>query len=467
MVDPSAVSLWQTLGLAGRVIVAIGLNRRAEASTPIEVAEKRRRVFYSFFNLDRVVAPALGRPVTIEDHDIDIDEPTEQPGDVTYRHLPHVVITRHLIWYRRLLGEALRIAYSINGEQNKLPEPERKQLILDLHDKFTTWYNATPTSKGTIPRTINHARWWEVNLNQALCMIYRPSPLYPQPNSWTLRNLFVASSSCVDLYIELWKLNKVAFNLVQIIALFVACISLLCCLCECDSRMRAAATPAELDTVLHDLGLSRFKMGAQDVKWFEEIRIRVKQCQDLFDVFGRAIPLSSKYRDIFSRLSEGLLMRERGNSRELQQQQEREQREREMRERAGAQAGQGGQGERAPGQGQGGDQRKDDAGGKEQTAQQGANTTQPDAAVTLPISDAPIDGELFPTATGEMENTVVGDLGSSVPLPVLADDENLDLAGAWDAMAALWDPAEMFGDRLGEWLPTAEQGQEWWTNIGR
>lgn len=455
MVDPSAVSLWQTLGLAGRVIVAIGLNRRAEATTPVEVAEKRRRVFYSFFNLDRVVAPALGRPVTIEDHDIDIDEPTEQPGDVTYRQLPHIVVTKHLIWYRRLLGEALRIAYSINGEQNKLPEPERKQLILDLHDKFKAWYDATPASKGTIPRTINHARWWEVNLNQALCMIYRPSPLYPQPNSWTLRNLFVASSSCVDLYIELWKLNKVAFNLVQIIALFVACISLLCCLCECDSRMRAAATPSELEGVLAELGLSRFRNGAQDVKWFEEIRIRVKQCQDLFDVFGRAIPLSSKYRDIFSRLSEGLLMRERGNSRELQQQQEREARE--ARERERGEGRESGQHERESNE-RGGD-------GAESAGVSLTGLLTPAATATLDTN--PLDGELFP-AGADMDGAVVGDLAAGVvPVPVLQDEENLDLAGAWDAMAALWDPAEMFGDRLGDWLPTAEAGAEWWTNIGR
>lgn len=454
MVDPSAVSLWQTLGLAGRVIVAIGLNRRAEATTPIEVAEKRRRVFYSFFNLDRVVAPALGRPVTIEDHDIDIDEPTEQPGDVTYRQLPHMVVTKHLIWYRRLLGEALRIAYSINGDQNKLPEPERKQLILDLHEKFQTWYDSTPSSKGTIPRTINHARWWEVNLNQALCMIYRPSPLYPQPNSWTLRNLFVASSSCVDLYIELWKLNKVAFNLVQIIALFVACISLLCCLCECDSRMRAAASQTELEGILADLGLSRFRNGAQDVKWFEEIRIRVKQCQDLFDVFGRAIPLSSKYRDIFSRLSEGLLMRERGNSRELQQQQEREQREREERDKA--EARESGAHERESNE-RGTAPANAGADAAPQADPGAVLTGLPTPAATL---DSSMDGDLFPPAVGV---GVVNDL----PLPVLPDEENLDLAGAWDAMAALWDPAEMFGDRLGDWLPTAEQGQEWWTNIGR
>ena len=455
MVDPSAVSLWQTLGLAGRVIVAIGLNRRAEATIPIEVAEKRRRVFYSFFNLDRVVAPALGRPVTIEDQDIDIDEPTEQPGDVTYRQLPHVVITKHLIHYRRLLGEALRVAYSINGEQNKLPEPERKQLILDLHEKFQHWYDSTPSSKGTIPRTINHARWWEVNLNQALCMIYRPSPLYPQPNSWTLRNLFVASSSCVDLYIELWKLNKVAFNLVQIIALFVACISLLCCLCECDSRMRAAASPAELETILNELGLSRFRNGAQDVKWFEEIRIRVKQCQDLFDVFGRAIPLSSKYRDIFSRLSEGLLMRERGNSRELQQQQERErEREREQRENETREAGQ--------------HERESNERGTgpvpSSVTTTDAQSTEPSSVLTgLPTPTATLDsiegGDLFPAP-------VVPGVVSDLPLPVLPDEE-MDLAGAWDAMAALWDPAEMFGDRLGDWLPTAETGQEWWTNIGR
>lgn len=308
--EPTSGSMWQTLGLAGRVITAIGLHRRAEPHVSPEMAEKRRRVFVSFYNLDRLIAFTLSKPLTIAENDIDIELPTDQPGDAEYRGYPMLKATRYLAWYRRILGQTLVALYSVKGEQNSLSEPERRGIISDLHGELDKWTAAVPKPRKTATHllTINIDKWLEINYYQVLCMLYRPSPLYPETTPTALRALHDASSRAVDLYVEMWRTMKVSFNLVQIIGLFVCSISFLCCLCECDTRMRAVeGTPHAKDT-RDEIGLEAY-IGADDPHWHAEIRNRVQQCRDLFDAFGRDIPLSAKYRDIFSRLSELLLSR--------------------------------------------------------------------------------------------------------------------------------------------------------------
>jgi hypothetical protein len=307
---PEAGSLWQTLGLAGRVTMAIGLHRRADSHVPPEIAEPRRRVFYSFYNLDRQIAATLSKPLTIAEQDIDIELPTDRPGDQPHRGYPIMQVHRYVVRHRRLLGCTLSTLYSVNGEQNALPEPQRRAIIGRLHDELEAWAaDVLPNKEPPAPRTANHEKWLAINYHQMLCMLYRPSPLYPDTTPATLRALHDASSKCVDLYCELWSVSKVGFNLIQIIGLFVACISLLCCLCECDTRMHSAevAGPATTAATLAELGLSY--TGVDDPNWANEIRTRVRQCRDLFETFGGGTPLSAKYRDIFARVSELLLAR--------------------------------------------------------------------------------------------------------------------------------------------------------------
>lgn len=307
---PETGSIWQTLGLAGRVAMAIGLHRRADAHVPVEMAEPRRRLFYSFYNLDRFIASTFSKPLTIAEHDIDIELPTDRPTDQPYRGWPVMHICRYLVRYRRLLGCTLTALYSVNGEQNALPEPERRAIIGRLHEELEAWAADGPDPKGLFTvRTINHDKWLAIHYHQLLCMLYRPSPLYPDTTPATLRALHDASAKCVDLYCEMWTLNKVTFNLPQIVGLFVCCISLLCCLCECDTRMHSAevAGPATTAATLAELGLPY--SGVDDPLWAAEIRNRVDQCRSLFETFGRGTPLSAKYRDIFTRVSELLLTR--------------------------------------------------------------------------------------------------------------------------------------------------------------
>lgn len=72
MFDPSGISLWHVVGFAARIAIALNLHRRVDdASLLASFVEHRKRVFYSLYNLDRLVATTLSKPLAISDDDID------------------------------------------------------------------------------------------------------------------------------------------------------------------------------------------------------------------------------------------------------------------------------------------------------------------------------------------------------------------------------------------------------------
>ena len=71
---PSDTSALQILGYANQVAISLNLHRKVEdASTPAEEVERRKRIWWSLYNLDRLVAATLHRPVVFNDADIDVE----------------------------------------------------------------------------------------------------------------------------------------------------------------------------------------------------------------------------------------------------------------------------------------------------------------------------------------------------------------------------------------------------------
>ncbi|CAD6574596.1 MAG: hypothetical protein TREMPRED_001181 [Tremellales sp. Tagirdzhanova-0007] len=293
MFDPSEISLWHLVGFAARVTVALNLHRRVDdPSLPLRVVEQRKRVFYSLYNLDRLVSTTLSKPLAIADDDIDVELPSVLIDDSPYRSFPRIAFTQHIVRIRRLSGVILTKVYSVSGSQNSLPEPERAAIIDGLHSRLDQWVADCPTppaEEAEKPGMINNHAWFLLNYHQALCLLFRPSPLYPISTPDRLSALFRASTRCVDLYLDLWREQKVSYNLINISSQFIVCISLLYCLCEYTNRSARPAT---------------------DPSWHGEVSSRVSQCHELLEAFGSALPETAKYRDIFGKLCEILLARQ-------------------------------------------------------------------------------------------------------------------------------------------------------------
>ncbi|TVY78224.1 putative transcriptional regulatory protein [Lachnellula suecica] len=76
--SPSNSGIWYMIGLAIRTCIDLGLHREAYycSLAPYE-GQLRRRLFWTVYFLERVIAVSLGRPYSIADRDIDATMPLE------------------------------------------------------------------------------------------------------------------------------------------------------------------------------------------------------------------------------------------------------------------------------------------------------------------------------------------------------------------------------------------------------
>ncbi|TVY26180.1 putative transcriptional regulatory protein [Lachnellula hyalina] len=76
--SPSNSGIWYMIGLAIRTCIDLGLHREAyyHNVAPYE-GQLRRRLFWTVYFLERVIAVSLGRPYSIADRDIDAQMPLE------------------------------------------------------------------------------------------------------------------------------------------------------------------------------------------------------------------------------------------------------------------------------------------------------------------------------------------------------------------------------------------------------
>lgn len=72
----SSHGLWYMIGLAMRTSIDLGLHRAAHENNLSEsVVQRRRRLFWSVYLLERTIAISLGRPLSIADNQIDVEFP--------------------------------------------------------------------------------------------------------------------------------------------------------------------------------------------------------------------------------------------------------------------------------------------------------------------------------------------------------------------------------------------------------
>ncbi|CAO2655671.1 Nn.00g044740.m01.CDS01 [Neocucurbitaria sp. VM-36] len=81
--------LWHLTGLAMRTVTDIGLHREASThNLPTFEAQLRRRLFWSVYGLESILAGTLGRPISLSDCDIDQPLPFSIDDDDRINNIP-------------------------------------------------------------------------------------------------------------------------------------------------------------------------------------------------------------------------------------------------------------------------------------------------------------------------------------------------------------------------------------------
>ncbi|KAI5238090.1 hypothetical protein E4T43_07680 [Aureobasidium subglaciale] len=228
--------LWHLTGLAMRTVTDIGLHRAASTRNlpPLEV-QLRRRLFWSVYALESILAGALGRPISLSDCDIDqplpvsINDSDCMQGQNT-RSTDHPVIPGHeahpqtnmsqfilLSQLRRFEARIQRTIYRVDRSISAL-QPKMYRLITELD----AWRQNIPSNMPSSERErlmLHYHRDVRLLLQPFLSML--------EPDSDLFRRCVDAAGQVCQIHKRLHQTPEYGHSFVAVHTVFVSGITLL------------------------------------------------------------------------------------------------------------------------------------------------------------------------------------------------------------------------------------------------
>ncbi|ORY25361.1 fungal-specific transcription factor domain-domain-containing protein [Naematelia encephala] len=252
-------SVWHLTGLAMKMCVEMGMHRRRrmpKSSTPY-LEEVRKRVWWTVYGLDRWFALTLGRPLGIDDREVDqalpLDimcdsdvtpgqgstragsAPIESPLTVDHDAVPGRPLTSmssslHIIRLRRIEAQIQMSVYRVDTRL-----AQAKEEVKHLLDKIEKWREAIPkrpsgAAWASIPCCSED--WFIAKADAARLMLLRPFTSSAKPNDEYLVLCAQACATQCQTYRRLHQNYPLAnsLSLTDLHTIFLTGLTLLHCL---------------------------------------------------------------------------------------------------------------------------------------------------------------------------------------------------------------------------------------------
>ena len=235
--EPRSMNAWMVSGLAVRSSIDLGLHRKVESPAyNLLQLEMRKRVFWAAYAMDRNISIALGRPLCIQDSDINVELPlplsdqdllSDYPlsSSSSSASLIDMSTFIHIIKLRQLGSEIQGIFYPPNTSKcDSLPLNEDRDRI---RGKLEEWMSSAPRYTSTPVATFQSIEWFQIAYNHALLLLCRPSPASPKATSQALQTCADSSISLITLYLALYSKNKITYTWIALHSLFMASVTML------------------------------------------------------------------------------------------------------------------------------------------------------------------------------------------------------------------------------------------------
>ncbi|KAF4975188.1 hypothetical protein FZEAL_7996 [Fusarium zealandicum] len=263
------------------------------AQFPLDTQQRRKRVFFSIYMMDRIVSITLGRPFALHDDDIDVtpfenvDEEFIHADCISPQNAlqPSVMaVPLHILSLRRIAGKISKQVYG-NMNANLSPQ-EREAVIVSLHQELVDWRRSMPFPLPDIQDCVPHLNttWYDFNYYTHLAMIYRPSPLCPVIDLKRIKILEMAASMSLRQAYSMHQQQRFAYNWLNFLSLFTATLSLV---------YSITAQPDDLSIVLRDTrAIADLDLATQ---LFETLGIKFQAAKK---VQGMIAEISRRYKEL-------------------------------------------------------------------------------------------------------------------------------------------------------------------------
>ncbi|KAI8888614.1 hypothetical protein K501DRAFT_18319 [Backusella circina FSU 941] len=188
---------WLYSGMAFRMAQDLGLHRNCDHwNIPPDECERRKRVFWCCFIVDRLSSAMYGRATTFEPKDCDVPFPsvddTEPIPDSNISILDTFI---HLIRICDILGHVLKNIYYVRSLQN-MTQKQVEQVLTTWNRKLHQWSSQLPESlnpnSSHLPTAVCQLH---MIYHTTVILLHRP---FLQSNQSLIQNPLPSSSVCVS-----------------------------------------------------------------------------------------------------------------------------------------------------------------------------------------------------------------------------------------------------------------------------
>ncbi|KAF9893301.1 hypothetical protein FE257_011731 [Aspergillus nanangensis] len=224
MFATSGPSVWHVLGTALRLSMSLGLHKARTTASLVE-EELAKRAFWSLYNLDRLIASTLGRPLGLADEDISVtlprefnDDWTEAPGTSA------MTIPVQVARLRRIFSRIYRYLYN-----NQPPPPPAEVAVTLRHfrQELDDWRRLAPVYP---PALLYSTSYYDYLFATTLLLMYRPSPRNPTPDAFSIVSCGDASVQVTRSYWDSYSVGKLKWIWLTLSQIYFAGITILWCL---------------------------------------------------------------------------------------------------------------------------------------------------------------------------------------------------------------------------------------------
>ena len=301
--EPQAVNMWHTTGLALRLAIGMDLHRAESIRhMSLKEAEMSKRMFWSIYAYDRSIAIYLGRPLGIQDADINMPYPLQLTDEDLESQTLQSVIPRtradvrdmstflHLIRLRKINSDIYRVFHSISNN-SYLGGADLDIVRQDIYTQLNDWLITAPRYPMS-SSMFQSPEWFQTAYHLAVIALHRPSFAQPQPSIESLQLCADSSISLISCYGSLYAKNKVSYSFVALSAIFMAAVTMLYSL-RASPQVRKDLTRQVIETNINSsLSLIRGISSGREVA---ERAVRVIQSLgnavlSLFDSEGHETP---------------------------------------------------------------------------------------------------------------------------------------------------------------------------------
>lgn len=236
--EPQSVNMWHTTGLALRIALGMDLHRHESIRhMDLKEAEMSKRIFWSIYAYDRSMSIYLGRPLGIQDADINLPYPLQLTDEDLEYQTSATVQPRvrsdvrdmssfiHLIKLRKINSDIYRAFHSISNN-SYLGGPDLDHVRSDIYSQLNDWLITAPRYPMS-SSMFQSPEWFQTAYHLAVIALHRPSFAQPQPSIEALQVCADSSISLISCYGSLYAKNKVSYSFVALSAIFMATVTML------------------------------------------------------------------------------------------------------------------------------------------------------------------------------------------------------------------------------------------------